>query len=119
MNFLQALSSAFSKYATFSGRARRAEYWYFTLFICVVSVVLQILAGGDPPSLIVVSVLGLFAIATLLPALAVTARRLHDTDRKGWWMLLSCIPVVGLIVLFWMCSRGTAGSNRFGDDPLA
>jgi uncharacterized membrane protein YhaH (DUF805 family) len=62
---------------------------------------------------------GIFSLAVLLPGIAVAARRLHDVDRTGWWLLLAFIPVVGLIVLLiWFCTKGTDGSNRFGPDPL-
>ncbi len=61
----------------------------------------------------------LFGLAILLPAIAVTVRRLHDTDRSGWWIFLGLIPIIGsLVLLFWYVSRGTEGDNRFGPDPL-
>ncbi len=120
------------KYATFSGRARRKEYWLYTLFISIVTGVLIGLAGptgewgnpaADPETLgfgneTVAMVLGVFLLAVLLPSLAVTIRRLHDSNRSGWWLLISFVPLVGSFVLFiFYLLDGTAGDNRFGPDP--
>ena len=107
------------KYATFSGRARRKEYWLFVLFVVVVSLVAN---GID--MLLGFAELGpvyfIWGLVTLLPSLAVGARRLHDTGRSGWWLLLSLVPVLGWIVLIvFFCIRGESGPNRFGPDPLA
>jgi uncharacterized membrane protein YhaH (DUF805 family) len=121
MNFKQAVCTVFSKYADFSGRATRSEYWYFYLFVFLVNVVLQIFAatGENPPNVIALTVLGIFALAILIPSLSATARRLHDTDRSGWWILLSFVPLIGLILFVWLCQRSTLGQNRFGDEPVA
>ena len=110
MDFMTAVKTCFSKYVTFEGRAPRSEYWWFTLFNVVGQVVL--LFVYEPLSM-------LFALAVLLPGLTVTARRLHDIDRSGWWMLIVLIPIVGwLIMLYWEVQKGTNGPNRFGHDPL-
>lgn len=119
MNMIEAVKAAFSNYATFSGRARRSEYWWFVLFNLIVSVVLALVFGGNG--------MGggnlansLWSLATLLPSLAVGARRLHDIDRTGWWLLIGFIPLIGLIVLLvFFTKKGTPGPNRFGTDPLA
>ena len=115
MNFTQAISSGFSNYVNFAGRAVRSEYWYWVLFVIVVSIVASIIDA----------VLGttlfnpIFSLAVLLPSIAVGVRRLHDLDRSGWWLLLSLIPLIGAIVLIvWFVGRGTPGANRFGPDPL-
>ena len=118
MSMLEAVKACFSNYATFSGRARRAEYWWFTLFSLIVSVVLSIVDGA-----ILGSDMGLmsslWSLAVLLPSLAVGARRLHDTDRSGWWLLIMFLPLIGFIVLIvFFAQRGSQGSNRFGTDPL-
>lgn len=97
-----------------TGRARRAEYWQFVLFDAIAAVVCFVidLAIGSP------ILYALYAIATLLPSLAVGVRRLHDTDRSGWWLLISVIPLVGAIVLLvFMCLEGTRGENKYGADP--
>lgn len=116
MDFSQSISTCLSKYATFSGRAQRSEYWWFALFTVLVSLGTQFLDLflGFP-------LLNMLAsLALLLPSLAVGARRLHDTDRSGWWLLIILVPVIGWIVLLvFFCSRGTVGPNRFGADPLA
>ena len=119
MDFWSAVKSVFGKYATFQGRACRSEYWYFYLFDIIVLLIAAIIDlaifGSD------VSVVGsIWALATLIPIIAVGVRRLHDIDRTGWWLLLSLIPLIGwIILLVWFCTRGTAGSNRFGNNPLA
>lgn len=102
------------KYAVFNGRARRKEYWMFTLFSVIVSIVLAIVDG-----LIGTQALELiYGLATLLPTLGVTVRRLHDTDRTGWWILIGLIPLVGLIVmLVFLATEGTSGQNKHGANP--
>lgn len=109
-------------YVGFSGRARRKEYWMFTLFNIIVSFVLGFIdglagleAGGG------LGMLGLlYSLAVFLPSLAVGVRRLHDTDKSGWWILLGLIPVLGWIVLLvFFVMEGTQGDNRFGPDPKA
>lgn len=120
MNFKQAIISGFQNYVTFSGRAPRSEYWYWVLFVFLTSFVLGVidatLFGTTPESASPIS--GLFSLATLLPGLAITARRLHDNNRSGWWMLIA-FTVIGLIpLIIWYCTKGDAGDNRFGADPL-
>ena len=113
------------KYATFSGRARRKEYWWFALFTFLVTMMLAIgdyiLVGSENMAVYGAGpLLGFGSLALILPSLAVTVRRLHDRDKSGWFILLGLLPIVGAIVLFvWYVSRGTAGDNRFGPDPLA
>lgn len=116
MTFEQAVRSCYSNYATFSGRASRSEYWFFILFQCVITIFCGILI----PSGLGRTLLGLFALANFLPAISVMVRRLHDTDRSGWWYWIGLIPLVGAILLIiWFCTRGTYGTNRFGPDPLS
>ena len=120
MSFADAVRSVLSQYATFSGRARRSEYWWFALFNLLVSIVAAILDAvigtdfGSGSGVISVIV----ALVLLLPSLAVTVRRLHDTERSGWWILIGIIPIVGAIVLLvFMVLEGTPGPNRFGASP--
>ena len=119
MNFTQAISSGFQNYVGFSGRAARSEYWYWTLFAILVSIVTGVLDLLIFPNLEFISPLNSLAgLALFLPGLAVTIRRLHDLDRTGWWVLL-VLTVIGIIVLLaWFCMRGTVGPNRYGPDPL-
>lgn len=115
------VKTVFRKYATFQGRAQRAEYWYFVLFYVVVYTVLGFLDGSlsrpaDEPSWGLLS--GVFALATLVPSIAVSVRRLHDTNRSGWWMLVMFVPLIGqLVMLIFMVLDGTPGDNRFGPNP--
>jgi uncharacterized membrane protein YhaH (DUF805 family) len=113
-----AVKSALAKYVTFSGRARRSEYWYFALFqliLLLVAVGVEMISRGAGSVLYVIVVLGL-----ALPNIAVTIRRFHDLDRSGWWYFLGFVPLIGgIIILIWFCSPGTAGPNRYGLDPRA
>ena len=112
---------ALKKYAVFSGRARRAEYWYFVLFNIIVAVVLSLIDTllGTFNFMQGVGLLsGLYALAVLIPTLAVTVRRLHDIDRTGWWIFINLIPLIGFIVLLvFAVTDGTPGSNRYGPNP--
>jgi uncharacterized membrane protein YhaH (DUF805 family) len=116
--FLDALKN---KYATFEGRARRKEYWYFVLFYALAIVALAIVDGvvGTFSEEIGIGLFsGVFVLATFVPTLAVTVRRLHDTDRSGWWVLLDLVPFVGALVLFvFTVLDSQPGANRFGPNP--
>ena len=99
------------KYAEFSGRASRKEYWLFTLGQFVIGFLLALLIPVLYP---------VFVLGTLLPALAVAVRRLHDTNRSGWWLFIVLVPFVGGIVMFvFLVLEGTSGDNDYGPDPLA
>ncbi len=115
MDFLDAVRACLGKYGTFVGRARRSEYWFFVVFSYLVG------QATLPLSFIVGHYGGLLTLATialLVPGIAVGMRRLHDTNRAGWWLLLNLVPIAGQIVLtIWMFERGTPGTNRFGADP--
>jgi len=116
MTFGQAVRSCYSNYATFSGRAARSEYWFFVLFQCLIGIVCGLLM----PLGIGQTLLWLTVLANLLPGISVIVRRLHDTDRSGWWYWIALVPLVGAILLIiWFCTRGTSGANRFGPDPLS
>src|SRR3954469_23834779 len=104
----QAVKTCFNKYTGFSGRAARPEFWWFFLFQVIVLVVTGALHG---------LLYGVAALALLLPGLAVGVRRLHDTGKSGWFMLLGLIPVVGLILLYFMAQPGQAQDNEYGAAP--
>jgi uncharacterized membrane protein YhaH (DUF805 family) len=112
------------RYADFSGRSRRLEYWMFQLFYFIVITALVALAfllgdGPNDPSIVPLLLLGLFILGTIVPAIAVQVRRFHDQDRSGLFVLLNFIPYAGgLIVFIFMVLPGTRGSNRFGPDPV-
>jgi len=127
------------RYAQFSGRSRRKEYWMYVLFLFIVAIVLSIIEsilglGGHAVLTSETSSSGvfygalvnrgilsnLFLLATFIPSLAVGVRRLHDTNRSGWWYLLAFVPLIGSIVLLvWFCTAGTPGPNNYGDDPMS
>lgn len=146
MSFIESLRTVLSKYAVFSGRARRSEYWWYTLAYWIVLTVLYavlVLPGytayltatmewsmaGDPaaplptmPGSLMVgyAVTSIFTLALLLPSLGVTVRRLHDTGRSGFWVFLGLVPVVGgIILIVWEATAGTPGPNQYGPDPKA
>lgn len=108
------------KYADFSGRARRKEYWMFMVmnFIvgCIVSFLGWIVGGTD--GLITVSLPGLYTLFVFLPSWAVTVRRLHDTNRTGWWILISIIPAIGfLVMLIFTLLDSDPNTNAYGENP--
>ena len=119
------------RYADFSGRSRRREYWMFFLLNLLISLAVwtllavTFLAGMSETEMTVVMLpvfilYGLVVLAFMIPGLAVTVRRLHDTDRSGWTLLLALVPLVGAILLIvYYCTEGTPGPNRFGPDPKA
>ncbi len=116
MSFTQAISTCLSKYVDFQGRAVRSEYWWWTLFYVLISIVGNVCTriGGLFFDLIGIAC-GLLSLAILLPTIAVGVRRLHDLDKSGWWLFLGLIPLVGgIILLVWNCTPGTRGPNRFG-----
>lgn len=102
------------KYAVFEGRARRMEFWMFTLFSFIIVCVLS----GIEIALGIFGLSALYSLAVLLPSIGVAVRRLHDTDRSGWWIFISLIPAIGIIVLLiFYFMDGTPGDNRFGANP--
>ena len=103
-----------NKYALFDGRARREEFWMFALINFIISAIV----GAITKMIGFESLSFLYSIAVLVPSLALGARRLHDTNRSGWWQLLSFIPIIGWIVLIiWYATEGDSGSNQFGENP--
>lgn len=117
------------RYADFSGRSRRLEYWMFTLFITIMIfgfIFLMLALSGQeyqsedplPFAGVWIALLVLLGIGIFIPSLAVQVRRLHDQDRSGWWILLGFIPYIGgLIMLIFMLIPGTRGPNDYGPDP--
>jgi uncharacterized membrane protein YhaH (DUF805 family) len=113
-----AVRVVFSKYVDFTGRATRGEYWWFTLAMFLVYLVLAGL--GAVVSDIFMILYGLVALGALLPGLAVSVRRMHDLDKSGWALLLGLIPLAGpIIILVYVCQQGTPGPNRFGPPAAA
>lgn len=102
MGFGEAIKVCFNKYANFSGRASRAEYWWFYLFTFLVTMV----------------TCGVGGLVFIIPQYSVGARRLHDTGRSGWLQLLGLIPIVGLVLIYWWVLEGDQGTNEYGEKPI-
>ncbi|SKC56210.1 DUF805 domain-containing protein [Krasilnikoviella flava] len=131
MSFPDAIKSVFSQYATFSGRARRSEFWFWYLFLVIISAVGGILLGiVGSASLdtatgtfgagfyVLTALISIVWLALLLPTLAVMVRRLHDQDKSGFFWFMTLIPLAGpIIMIVFYATAGTVGPNRFGPDP--
>ena len=131
MSLGESLTSVFNKYATFTGRARRSEYWWFSGCYFVLQIVfnfasLGMLAGvmsgeisyNDPSYSMFQTVSVVLGLGLLLPALAVTVRRFHDIGKSGWNILWAAIPLIGaIIVLVWMCQDSDVVANKYGESP--
>lgn len=122
MTFTQSISTCFSKYCTFTGRASRSEYWWWFVFTFIIGLIFGIPSGiklahsGAASGLPIISYI--VAAILFLPNLGVSFRRLHDTGRSGWWWLISFIPVVGSIVLvIFYCLPSQPFTNQYGPDP--
>ncbi len=117
MTFQDAVRTCLSKYVTLRGRAARPEFWWFALFVVAGGMLLElvdrVLLPGDARFLS-----PLFSLATLLPMISVSVRRLHDIGRTGWWVFLHLIPLIGfLVMLYFYLLKGDGGHNRFGSPP--
>jgi uncharacterized membrane protein YhaH (DUF805 family) len=109
MSFTDAIKVCFAKFADFNGRAKRPEFWWFELFLLLIAVALEFVAS---------SVSWIFSVATLLPSLAVGARRLHDMNKSGWMQLIWLIPILGWIYMIYLLAQpGDAGDNQYGAPP--
>lgn len=108
------------KYAVFKGRARRKEYWMFTLFSTIIMILLVVadrtLGTGDAASFGILT--GIYVLAVLIPSLAVGVRRLHDTGRSGWWLLFGIVPLIGgIVILVFTVQDSETGGNQYGPNP--
>ena len=115
MQFGEAIRVCFAKYADFSGRATRSEYWYFALFTFVLNLATS---GVDTAMNSGGTVNGIFTLATLVPSLVVFARRMHDTGRTGWWYALIFTCVGAIPVVIWLCQQTDGDTNRYGENPF-
>lgn len=111
-----------TKYSDFSGRARRAEYWKYTLVAFGIGIGIVILAAilgaiSKPLGTLAFVAYGLFWLATLIPGLALSVRRLHDTGKSGWWFLIALIPFGSIVLLVFLCLDGSRESNNYGPSP--
>jgi uncharacterized membrane protein YhaH (DUF805 family) len=109
------------KYVVFEGRARRKEYWFFILFNVLISTALGFidwLTGNINPETGIGILSGIYALGVMLPGMAVSVRRLHDTGRSGWWLLITFLPVIGAIIFFYfMVLDGNPERNEYGPSP--
>ena len=105
---------ALKKYAVFEGRARRKEYWLHVLLYVICYMIAFFIDMATGTTIIFTS---LVTLGLLVPTISVSIRRLHDTDRSGWWFLLGIVPIGGLVLLIFFCLDGTPSENRFGPDP--
>ncbi|MBW8880922.1 MAG: DUF805 domain-containing protein [Asticcacaulis sp.] len=134
MGFGQAIQSAYKNYFQFNGRASRSEFWWFYLFnllVVIAGLVFFMIVGaatsgqgqdaqagvGIATGLIGL-VWGLFVLGSFFPTLSLIVRRLHDSDKSGWFLLLIFVPFGGIVLLVFYCLPGTVGANQFGEDPL-
>lgn len=122
-SYLNTYIEVAKKYMVFTGRSRRTEYWTFTLINIAIAFIISVL-GSILGSIagILATILGivslLFTLAMLLPGIAVGIRRLHDTGRSGWWMLIGLVPLVGvLILIYFLVLDSQPGSNQYGPNP--
>ena len=130
MSFGQAISTCFSKYAVFSGRARRSEFWWWIVFELIVIFIAEFLDSlfgtrinfSSATNTVYIWnggwITTIVALAILLPSIAVTVRRLHDTDRSGWWYLLNLVCCIGGIIVLVFCIQESKGDNKYGPSPL-
>ena len=120
-NCLMCYLGMFRQYFGFRGRARRREFWWAFLFNTIVGFVIAYLDGlvfsGYDSHEYRGSLFGIYWLASFLPLLAIQARRLHDTNKSGWWVFLSLVPVLNIAYLVWLATDGDKGDNRFGKDP--
>jgi uncharacterized membrane protein YhaH (DUF805 family) len=114
--------NVFKKYADFSGRAHRREYWMFTLFNTLIIFALSLIGIGfvvyNINPAIIIGIISVYGLAVIIPSLALTVRRLHDIDKSGWLFFITFVPAVGGIILFvFSVLDGTPGDNQYGPDP--
>jgi uncharacterized membrane protein YhaH (DUF805 family) len=115
--FMHWYLEVLKKYTLFTGRARRSEYWYFVLVNLVLALVLG-MVDGVLRRMVGMGPLGmLYGLAVLVPSIAVAIRRLHDTDRSGWWVLLGLVPIVGLVLIWFLAQDSMPSTNRYGQNP--
>lgn len=111
------------KYAQFTGRSRRKEYWMFALFNIIAVAVLYgaatvaLLNGSTGSAMMIYLLCGAYSLAAIVPGLSVSVRRLHDTNKSGWWLLLCLIPLGGLVILIFQCLDSDPSDNQYGPNP--
>ena len=116
MSFPEAITSAFQNYVNFSGRARRSEYWYFTVFVAIIGGILSALANQGVN--IATTLATIFSLATFIPGISVSWRRMHDIGKSGLWNFIVLVPIIGgIIVIYWFCKDSEPNANEYGPCP--
>ena len=111
MNFIESIKTCYKKFFDFSGRASKSEFWWFQLYAIIIYALMFVFQGD-------LSILfSIITIANAIPNWAASVRRLHDTDKSGWFVLISIIPIIGLFIIFLLIGDGSKGKNRFGPKP--
>lgn len=110
---MEYFTGALKKYAEFTGRARRKEYWMFILFYMIFYIILSVI------DLFIGSIIlsSIYSLALLIPTISIAARRLHDTGRSGWWQLIVFLPIIGTIILFVFLVQDSHDKNEYGENP--
>ena len=111
MNFIESIQTCYKKFFDFSGRASKSEYWWFQLYNAIIYVLTFVFQGD------LTLLFSILIIANIIPIWAAAVRRVHDSDKSGWMVLISVIPVIGLYVIVLLIQDGSKGKNRFGVKP--
>ena len=111
MNFIESIKTCYKKFFDFNGRASKSEYWWFQLYGIIIYGLIFVFQGD------LATLFSIIAIANSIPLWAAAVRRLHDTDKSGWFVLISFIPLIGLFIIFLLIADGSKGKNRFGPKP--
>lgn len=121
---IEYYKAVLNKYADFTGRARRSEYWFFVLGnliiyigLAVIGVLLGGITGSEEGAIVPIALIGIFVLAILIPSIAVGVRRLHDTGKSGWWYLISLVPFGSIVLLVFFCMDSEPGANQWGPNP--
>jgi len=111
MNFIESIQTCYKKFFDFSGRASKSEYWWFQLYNAVIYVLTFVFQGD------LTLLFSILVIANIIPTYAAAVRRIHDSDKSGWMVLIAVIPLIGLYVIVLLLQDGSKGKNRFGTKP--
>jgi len=111
MNFIESIQTCYKKFFDFSGRASKSEYWWFQLYNAVIYVLTFVFQGD------LTLLFSILVIANIIPTYAAAVRRIHDSDKSGWMVLIAVIPLIGLYVIVLLLQEGSKGKNRFGTKP--
>jgi len=117
MNIQTSIKTCFNKYATFSGRASRSEYWFFCLFGIlggIIALIIDEMILGYSMESAYTPINSIFSLVLIIPSIAVTCRRLHDVNKSGWWQLLWLTVIGGILLIIWFATEGEKKKNRFG-----